>query len=120
MKAPFRKGGSDIAPESRKVTDRAPGTLPMSKVPIETHDGRRLGHVGRLASEACVSRWGVQATLQKRNGRDTWVGKKPVAPQPTAAKRPDQKHSAQVAQARGSVTHAPTKPETHARPHRGH
>ena len=51
-----------------------PGNLPPSRIPIFA-GGQRRGHVGRKASEAVVSRFGVRnAKLGKVDGKLAWVG----------------------------------------------
>ena len=78
-KQTYRTGTHD-APEPYTPKLETPGKIPANKVEIRDHLGRTRGMVGRKATAATVSRFidGRDATLQKIDGRDVWVGKNPI------------------------------------------
>jgi hypothetical protein len=105
------------APEPRKPKFVKPGELPPGRIPIiDGNTGARRGHVGKLASEATVSRFGVHnAKLDKRNGKPAWIGEGHAFNQRRAELRLAQQRTI----AKGSVTRTPTKPALARRPERG-
>lgn len=112
----YRTHTRDIAP-SVVTKQPKPGELPDSRIPIFDHEGRRRGHVGRLGSESTVRRFGVDnAKLGTKDGRPAWIGGKPEGSARNV--RSDSKHTAQLKQAKGSVTKTPSPPVTSARPKR--
>lgn len=115
---------------------RKPGEAPLHRIPIFDHEGYERGHVGKKATAATVARFlGHRgAKLDEKNGRPAWLGDKPP-PKPKPRMPAQQAQQAQpnnrtpgasqsieisLKAAKGSTTNKPTKPEAHARPHRGH
>jgi hypothetical protein len=93
----FRTSAYD-APEPREPNAIRPGTLPDNRIPIFDHRGNMRGHVGKLATAATVSRFGVSgAKLGKRDGRTAWLGSKP-----SVAPKKDAKLAASLRAAKGS------------------
>jgi len=113
----FRTHTRDIAPEPSVKPKAKPGELPPNRIPVLDHKGRRRGHVGYLASESTVRRFGIDAKLGTKDGRPAWIGSTPEGSARTV--RRDGKHDAQVKQAQGSVSKNPSPPVTSARPKRG-
>jgi len=112
----YRKTGHDIAPTPPKAIPKTPGTLPDHQIAIYDHRGRMRGRVHAGATSATVARFTGQhgATLGKVNGRTAWI-----SPPPKGSSHADARHAQNIRQARGSVTHMPSAPETRARP-KGH
>ena len=77
MAKKYRTTGPDVLqqPPVRKPVD----PLPPSRVPIFNKDGHMVGHVGRAASSATVSRFtGTHSNkLGRKNGRDAWIATAP-------------------------------------------
>jgi len=94
----------------QRIGQPAPG-----KLPVYDHRGNMRGVVGPRATSATAARFGVGhgATLKVVKGRRAWVGRKPGKPQASALPL-----STSLRTSKGSVTHTPTAPEVHARPHR--
>ena len=105
-----------------------PGTLPDHHIPIFDHNGHMRGRVGSKATSVTVARFLGRhgAKLGKKDGKDAWIGQEPpTPPKPVIAPQPKpesaQKHKLEISlrAAKGSVSSKPSKPEAHARPHRG-
>ena len=107
-----------------------PGTLPKQHIPIFDHNGHMRGRVGPKATSVTVSRFLGRhgAKLGKKDGKDAWIGQEPpkppkpiIAPAPKPTPATAQKHKLEISlrAAKGSVSSKPSKPEAHARPHRG-
>ncbi len=70
----FRTDTHD-APKPSKAKMEKPGIVPANRLPIFDGHGRMRGRVGRKATAATVSRFGVHgAKLGTKNGRDAWLG----------------------------------------------
>jgi hypothetical protein len=108
----FRTHTRDVAPPI-VVKKTTPGELPDNRIGVFDHKGRRHAHVGYKASETTASRWVRDPKLGKKDGRPAWLGAKP------ARVTSNNKHTAQVRQARGSISENPSAPETIARPRKG-
>lgn len=65
-------------------SEREPGVVPENRIPIHDHEGNVRGHVTKAATQATVARFLGRhgATLEKVDGRHTWVGSKPPPPPP--------------------------------------
>jgi hypothetical protein len=111
----YRQGHD--APAPRKPKAITPGALPPGAIPIiDGATGARRGHVGRLASEATVSRFGIHnAKLGMRDGKPAWIGETGAFNRRRAELRLQQQRTV----AKGSVTRTPTKPALARRPERG-
>ena len=74
--AKFRTTGPDVLQPPKKIKTVDP--LPPSRVPIFKND-HMVGHVGRKASSATVSRFtGTHDNkLCKKDGRDAWIATAP-------------------------------------------
>lgn len=112
----FRATGHDITPLPPKKPEAKPGTLPENRIAVYDSQGRRRGHVGKLAGPETVARFTGQhgAKLGKIDGRDAWI-----SPPPKGPSHADARHAQNIRQAKGSVTSTPSAPETRARP-KGH
>src|SRR5208283_1039808 len=107
-----------------------PGTISEHHIPIYDHNGHMRGRVGPKATSVTVARFLNRhgAKLGKKDGKDAWIGQEPPtppkplmppAPKPTPATAQKHKLEISLKQAKGSVTKTPSKPQAHARPHRG-
>ncbi len=120
-----------IVPRDGDFVERKPdkpGTLSDHHIPIFDHNGHMRGRVGSKATSVTVARFLGRhgAKLGKKDGKDAWIGQEPpTPPKPVIAPQPKpesaQKHKLEISlrAAKGSVSSKPSKPEAHARPHRG-
>lgn len=105
----------DWTPKAKKPAK--PGTIGEHHIPIYDHNGHLRGRVGPKASSVTVARFtGTHGSeLRTIRGRKSWVSPAPAKAKPRVSAVP---LSASLKTAKGSVTHTPSAPQTHARPRR--
>lgn len=100
--------------------DATPGECPEGRIPVINRHGERVAHMGpsggaSVARRLLQSNRGVE--LKEHFGKLSWIeSQDPVR----AANQTNTnlKHAKDLAAAKGSVTHRPTRPQTTARPKR--